>query len=295
MGVKMKQIFLLLLIFAVSSHARDTVGNGSGRAERTVLFAQTNLGAFISRCFETDACELTQREYEILSKILNSLPEEKLNRDQIQFASELKTPGFFNVDGKIRVAKTGNKVASSIYVNVDLLYSKDEQGFVRAMNIAEATSMLVHEMGHHHGNYTHEELDILGVKVANVLDMQIYQTPAIPWSNDVYSVAINSKRVGVKTGWLVYVFDEITDLSDKLYSTVTCSDKTKPAGVMLYNLYWLAYPNVAEGTYGISANLALACKGADGKLAQDNNGKVTVQFSVAKKAMVPGTLKVEQN
>ncbi len=53
------------------------------------------------------------------------------------------------IDGIERVAKIGSVIGDTIYVNLDLIYQKDEQDNTKVMDISAATAMLVHEIGHH--------------------------------------------------------------------------------------------------------------------------------------------------
>ena len=86
------------------------------------------------------------------------------------FVSGREKPGFFNLgaDGQHRLAKTGDKPGSPIYINSDLIEVYDEAGRPK-FGLAEAMGIIAHELGHHHGrkDSPERELDRFGAQLAN--------------------------------------------------------------------------------------------------------------------------------
>ena len=47
-------------------------------------------------------------------------------------------------------------------------------------------------MGHHHGDYSHEELDHLGVRVSLQMAKKSQMSPALPWLQEISVMIINN-------------------------------------------------------------------------------------------------------
>lgn len=105
----------------------------------------------------TKQCSISDSESTLISRIIHAVPNEHL-ATTIQFRSEATEPGFFLIDGQVRVAKTGDDVGSPVFINEDLILA--DQTDVRT-----AIAILVHELGHHHKIKDHQALDRLGAAV----------------------------------------------------------------------------------------------------------------------------------
>ena len=130
------------------------------------------MGDFISLALADPAKKFSPEEKALLEEILSTLPEELAGPTLFTFDSESAHPGFFQLDGAVRVAKTGSSVGDTIFINRDLIYTLRD-GQWAAMTILECVPLLIHELGHHHGNHSHEFLDLLGVKVQALLGHNI--------------------------------------------------------------------------------------------------------------------------
>lgn len=282
-------VLSIFFVFTLQLHARDVIQNGSDASRQNILFVYDKLDKYITTCFQTESCKLTSKQYEILSKILNGLPQEKLNRNQIQFESESAHPGFFIIDNSVKKAKTGSKVGGSIYINSDVLEIKSEQGVYEPFSIEQSIALLIHELGHHYGNYSHEELDLLGVKVASTVQMRIYSTPALPWNNQVYAIVVNSADYTTSPDVLIYIFSEIIDISKNVSSFLTCQNGTTIATV-LYNLHWLNPSSNLDGNYMIQSNGVITCNNYNGQVS--NNFLLNIEFNVQQNKYSKGSLKI---
>lgn len=246
----------LLSAASITAFARrggDMVNNGGGLSEKNVLYAYEKLDKYIELCLKTPACKLSSSQRSILGQILTGLPEERKTQ-QLFFASESKSPGFFIIDGLVRVAKTGSTVGSPIYINSDLLYSKNEADQYDPTSIPEATAILIHEMGHHYGNYSHEELDLIGVRVSMLMQQKFISTPLIPWTAEVSVSVFNPDLISSFPEVLLNVGDDVIDISRMYAETAMCYEITipipilpipdlqllskKPAGSLLHNVHW---------------------------------------------------------
>src|SRR5687767_9300806 len=79
---------------------------GVGLAEKNVIYAFLNLATPLSQCLESVHCRLDDEEKKFISAILRSLPQEQANKNAIQFKSEREEPGFFLIEGRLRLART---------------------------------------------------------------------------------------------------------------------------------------------------------------------------------------------
>jgi hypothetical protein len=284
------------VIFSVKSFAGgDLVNNGGGLAEKNILFALARVEKLSAICLTSETCKLNAKEKGILLKIIKNMPLERQNQVQIQFRSEVKSPGFFNIDGEIKVAKTGLQIGSPIFVNTDMLYHTNSNGLIESISLSDSLAILLHELGHHQGVYTHDELDLMAIKIAQATQQKIYSTPLLPWSNIIQSTLINGEGKESFPDFILYVQDEAFDFSNLLEKKVFCPvmeipipvipipditiGKNKPNGVFIHNLHW-SKQDSKGGDYEIVANLSLNCKGKPKVLILNNDYKVKISFKI---------------
>jgi hypothetical protein len=136
----------------------DHVGNGGGLAESYLAFSKVGLKSFIRSCLSSSICLSTNKEIKLAKDVLN---HSKIEETPIKYVIGKETPGFFFLDGNVRVAKTSYVAGDAIYVNRDLLY--DRQG--RAISLPTAITILFHELGHQVGYKDHDFLDLVGSKI----------------------------------------------------------------------------------------------------------------------------------
>jgi hypothetical protein len=221
-------------------------GNGGGLAEKNMVFAFENLGEFIHFCLLSSECHVTEEERSLLLKIRSSLPKEKSNSHLLNFYDG-KDSAFFKIDDVVRVAKTGDHVGDSIYVNPHLLYDHDAQGIEHALGIPMATSVLIHELGHHHGIKDHVALDAVGTKVQLVLLKNIERSEFWNGQGAVITLQMNSVRSDEGKDHLDK-FDqlilensqELSSLTDSVVKNIHCPknlENQKPTGLRIYNLH----------------------------------------------------------
>ncbi|UYL08571.1 hypothetical protein B9G69_016120 [Bdellovibrio sp. SKB1291214] len=276
----------------------DWVGNGGGIAEKNVLYAYERLDQYIEICLTSDTCKLDPRQREIIAKIAKGLPQELRGR-MIYFGSEQKTPGFFMIDGLVRVAKTGSSPSSPIYINADLLYSKGADNQYTAVTIPEAVAILVHEFGHHYGGYSHEELDLLGVRISMLLQSKMAVTPLLPWSNDISAMVLTKNVYTAYPDVLLNVGDDVIDISKSIADEAMCYRfsvpipvlpipdldliSKKPAGSVLYNLHWDKF-NDSDTRIKVKliGNISNSCLFKTNILLRSNEYKMSISFSATK-------------
>lgn len=223
-------------------------GNGGGLAEKNVIFAYMNLEKYTDLCLESGLCRLTGPERALLTKIRGALSAEKAKEGQIIFRSEKEQPGFFEIEGQPRVAKTGNSVGDPIYVNTDLLYYP-VSGEMRAVDIPLSVSILVHELGHHQGVKDHAALDILGSKLQALLLTQSQRAEFWNGNAALITYQLNAVRRDEDKKKLNAVDQlllendwnggsELISLTEKVVAGIGCpGGSLKPLGIRFYNLH----------------------------------------------------------
>lgn len=276
----------------------DLVNNGGGLAEKNMFYAYEKMEKYLQLCLGSDSCKLTNEQRDLVLKILKSLPQEKANQNQLVFLSEKKAPGTFIIDGQVRIAKTGSAVGSSIMVNVDLLYSKGANGY-EAMSLPEAVAVLVHEFGHHHGNFSHEDLDLIAVRISVLLQQKTISTPLLPWNSFVSASVLGSSSRADFPQVLLTVGEEVIDLSDEYKKAVHCEVLTipipilplpdlelvtkVPAGSILHNIHWDKVKE-KDGSLVIKivGSVSNTCVYKNDVEMRNNNFQMSIRFVIKK-------------
>nr|WP_295900084.1 hypothetical protein [uncultured Bdellovibrio sp.] len=294
---------LIVSVSAVSANARilrggDLVNNGGGIAEKNVFYAYEKLDKYIQICLKSDSCKLNERQRGLLQEIYDHMSLEKANK-QLIFASEKNAPGSFIIDGLVRVAKTGSTVGSPIYINSDLLYTKSEAEGYDPVSIPEAVAILVHEMGHHYGNYTHEELDLLGVRVSLLLQQKFISTPLIPWNSEISATVFNPNLTTSFPEVLLNVGDDVIDISEEYKEAVACVGITvpipilpipdlellnkKPQASILHNVHWSKFKEKDDTlSVMITGNVSNNCVYKTNIFIRNNDSKINITFRMVK-------------
>lgn len=240
------KILFIATFLAHSLFAGDEVGGG-GIAENNILYAFENLDGYIDICLTTPTCSLSQAERQVLNRIRKALPEERKNKQLIQFESESNKPGFFYVDGHVRIAKTGFKVGSPIYFNRDLLYPNIAQVAGgpsipipnRPYDIPFATSILVHELGHHQGERDHTYLDALGSKLTSLMQTYSAELDGGPFQRSLIVTALNYMTPHKGPEILLRDTEKLYAIGDKVEEALQCPENVKMHYFQVWNLHWL--------------------------------------------------------
>lgn len=147
--------------------------HGGGLGEKNAIFAYYSLSQNIGICLQSKLCDMDAWERLMLAKIKESLDRREETIDQIEFHSEKKEPGMFVLGRIVRSARTGSRIGDKIFINTDHLYRDDREGVTRAISVGESTSLLIHELSHHHGIGDGPEelkkMDVLCAKLSGFL------------------------------------------------------------------------------------------------------------------------------
>lgn len=298
---KLSQLVLstIVSLASVTSFAGTFVNNGGGIAEKNILYAYEKLDTYLQLCINSNACKLTTEQGGLLLQIYRALPRERQTK-QIFFGSERNAPGSFMIDGNVRVARTGDEIGSPIYINADLLYTKGEGDSYDPVSIPEAVAILVHELGHHQGYHSHEELDLLGVRVSLLLQQKFISTPLIPWSpNEISASVLNTNLLNGFPQVLLSVGDEVLDVSSIYAREVHCEVFTipvpilpipdlelitrTPRGSLFHNLHWEKIKDKGDYlTVQITGNVSNNCEYKNSVGIRNNNFQLTVSFRINK-------------
>jgi hypothetical protein len=287
---------MAILMCSSSAFAGKEGGNGGGSAEKNILFAKESLPRFIDLCLSAkSACGISVgREEDLLKAIRDDLAVGR-ETGGFHFASEAEHPGMFMLDGKVRVARTGDDVGNPVAVNTDLIYTLDAQGHYVAMDIPMAVSVLVHEYGHHHRIKDCEFLDRLGTKVQAMLRSHVQQ---IGWSADpisledvVGAIGVQYRRFDAFDQILAFDSESLTNLSSLLTAQLSCdpSGKARYKGLQITNLHWGWWENSNPNTNLVTMPLrfwvATFCDGTptmttpEGPIDMARVGQVTMTLS----------------
>ena len=238
---------LALLTFSGAAHARvggSDAGNGGGIAEKRLTFAYLNLERYLEFCLRGSMCRLSLDEINLLALIRTTLEDERRNPKQLQFVSGRETSDRFEIDGKVRIARTGDAVGSPILINTDLLYWTTTAGR-QALDMATAVSVLVHELGHHHSEKSHEKLDILGSKVQAIVKKQVLES--VIWDGNISLQVVQFNLVRndadkIKLHDIDQVLiesrDQFANLTHLVLEAVRCPNPAQSIkGLRIYNLH----------------------------------------------------------
>lgn len=301
---------LLMMLFASSisnpafAAGGDRIDNGGGLAEKNVLLAYSNLDRYVQTCLNIEGCRLTESERDLLGQIVAALPSEQATTEQVIFKSERANPGFFRIRGEMKMAKTGSAVGSPIYVNLDLLYTRNALGVYEPLSLVDAVAMLVHEFGHHHGEVDHTALDVLGLKVASQLRRVTYVTPLLPLQEQVALHVFNGTDARPQPETLLYMRDEVIDLTQQIRDAIRCVAVTlpisigpippisipsrRPYGVLLHNLHWRDIDDHSSSTsFEIRGTITMDCDKKGIKKAESDY-ELRIRFTAAKKKTESG-------
>ncbi len=235
-------IKLFILVLGISnvmafSLRGDGVGNGGGIAENNIVFAYQNLASYIDYATFEKNNDFDSQEINLLTLIRANLPNEYRNKRQLVFLSGRRHPNIFIYPfNQVRLAVTGSKVGSVIYINTDLLYTKDQNG-IKALSITQAVSMLIHEMGHHHNVHDELVLNTLGAKVAKISAMDIEKRTLR--GTQVYFKFINFGKNGFAN---LIIGDQVNsvDLTKDLKAQLRCPNHygDEVVGVEVWQAGW---------------------------------------------------------
>lgn len=263
------KIFLMLIFLLNSSfvfaRSGDEVRNGGGLAESYLIFALKNMDQTIAFCLSQSECAKKNDGREILKKIKASLSTE-VKADLLKFSNEAKKPGFFTVDGYVRLAVTGNNVGDTIFYNLDLLYQNGEV----KINYGQAVQSLIHELGHHQGIANHDQLELVGAEVRASVDGSISETAFLPHLNTQGFFALGTETKSFKdSGALILLFrDSMTDMTPHFSNLLnecdkdeTSADPLESRALQFFNLHWNpAQVTTVTSDKILSGNVILYCR-----------------------------------
>lgn len=230
----------ILLSSKLFAGGGDIVGNGGGIAEANFIHAFTNLSKIIQTCIQTQSCNsLTHENLELLGSIEELSRNNYKKIEKLNFVKAKKHPGLFetNDSDEIRLAVTGLKEDSPIYINLDLLYETVNGKSVPVLNIGEIVSILVHETGHNVGFHNHSILDFLGSIVRDFIS-QKHNTFEYQIENMTFELnLINYPDYLTLDQFWVSWGDESRDITEIIHRNYFCDDGSKPYGISFENVH----------------------------------------------------------
>ncbi len=140
------------------------------------------IGSIIISCKETNffgpgKCTVDPFEQN-LAKRLESVFRQNQEVVKIEFKSERENPGFFLLDGQVRIAKTDLHLGDVVFINTDIVEANNTE-------ISEALAILAHELGHHIGVTDHQKLDQFGATIKEFSTrFQLNASEVLPGANN---------------------------------------------------------------------------------------------------------------
>lgn len=166
--IKMITKLISLIVLCISPYVYasggSVIGNGAGIVESNFQYAYTSLSVTISDCIKQPRCQMSAAEEKILKSIQAILKLNISNEKRMLFVSEKVNPDLFKTgEHEVhRIAVTGLSADVPIYINTDLLYTKDGRP---ALDLATINGILIHELGHQTGETDHAKLDVIAAKI----------------------------------------------------------------------------------------------------------------------------------
>ncbi len=279
-----KMLALFLVLVSLNVFSWNEVNNGGGAAEGTLTYTFLNIGKYIDLCLSSDICQITEKEKEILIQIKESLEAEFAQEKPLIFMSENTNPGTFIIDGEVKIAKTGSVVGSSIYINIDLLYFKNNLGIYESIDIKTAIGILIHELGHHHNIPDHSFLDALGAKVGLGLNKHIQVSSFFSFNDQLQVIVLNEKKNNSFPQILLRVYDDLIDISEDFKKELKCNFAAlpnlidilpgisisfkRPKGAVFHNIHWTNSTRIEK---------LITCAAVDPEACFSNNRDVHVE------------------
>ena len=276
-------LLLFLSLITLSSHASegDRVRNGGGLAEQNFIYSLQVLPRYIDVCINDNDCLISKIDREVLIKIKEIAKRTRSAEKKFIFISGKDQPGFFHAenDPEVRLAITEDNPNSPIYVNLDLLYLRDEMNEkLHIMKIPVIVANLVHELGHQLKIYDHSYLDALGSKVRRQLtkNRTTYSFPAglLPLNLTVNNLSTPSMPM------MYFSYNnQITRLEGYLYKNLKCDDQNFAIGAYIENGRW-DRPN--NDAVLFDAWVTLFCHGEDDIKSEIKNLKMFIDIKSGK-------------
>ena len=174
----------------------------------------------------------------------------------------------------------------------------------------------MHELGHHYGSYTHTDLDLLGVRVAMLLNSKTYTTPLLPWTQQIAATVINPSLDRSFPDILLNVDDQVIDLSANYLSIASCpafsipipilpipdipiGDK-KPLGSLINNVHWLrSNTDKDKASLSIEADISHICKKDHSENVRSQDFRLQIDFKLQKNTsdkweLLPNSVTMQQ-
>lgn len=228
---------LLRRIERERSGGGDIIGNGGGLAEQNFTYALTHLADFISETLKEGLVKGVDAEN--LKKIAHAARAEGQKAEKLVFLSGRNNPGIFTAenDPEVRLAKTGLTQEAPIFINLDLLYSK--QGDVTEMlPLPIMVASLVHELGHQVGMTDHTYLDFLGARVRRMVEREYTRSAKnLDGKTRIEMISINLGAFSMPRLSLM-IKDTLVPLEKELFDTLKCRSDLRPRAARLSNQHW---------------------------------------------------------
>jgi MoCo/4Fe-4S cofactor protein with predicted Tat translocation signal len=151
----------------------------------------------------------------------------------------------------------------------------------------------------HAGDYSHEELDLIGVRASLTLQHKFISTPMIPWTSEISASVFNANLVSSFPEVLLSVGNDVIDISDKYREAVLCVGITvpipilpipdiellnkKPVASILHNVHWAKLKEKNDQLYvTITGAVSNNCVYKSNIWIRNNDSKLNISFRIRK-------------
>lgn len=145
-------------------------------------------------CKELQMCGLGMLERMYVVEAAHQAGQELPAPRNIEFVSGREKPGFFQIDGWHKIARTGSAPGDVIHVNRDEIYRPDGLGGREPLSYLEILEIVVHERIHHTGSGGRMEglNDEIAQKITAVAQKFAYSATLGPGAENIRFTVLNS-------------------------------------------------------------------------------------------------------
>ncbi len=259
----------------------NVIGNGAGLVENQFQFAYSTISSVATQCAEFKKCETNAVENKLLTQISLIIQKNSTNVERLLFLSEKLNPGFFNTgeNEQHRIAKTKLQENSTIYVNLDQIYSADGKP---ALDYPTIISILTHELGHQAGERNHAKLDILGNKLKKVVLQKLARHQMnFGENNDSVEILMMSHDFPVRTSELIVSWGtKSLDATSGIIEILSCRSPQKSiAGFEFQNGHFLVANTNATNVINFGLWVDIYCYSPETKTVEVEKYEMKLQIN----------------
>ncbi len=259
----------------------NVIGNGAGLVENQFQFAYTTISSVATQCAASKKCETNAIENKLLTQISLIIQKNSANAERLVFLSEKQNPGFFKTgeNEQHRIAKTKLQENSTIYVNLDQIYTADGKP---TLDYPTIISILTHELGHQAGESNHAKLDILGNKLKKIVSQKLTRHQMnFGENNDSVEILMMSHDFPVRTSELIISWGtKSLDATSGIIEILSCRSPQKSmAGFEFQNGHFLVADTNVTDVINFGLWVDVYCYSSESKTVEVEKYEMKLQIN----------------